>query len=104
MNEISEQHIDEILRREFGSGVAEDGFSARVIRALPPRRRPRPWLLPTAALAGSLLAWLALLPSPLLQQAAQEWLAGSFGATSASVCVLLLGVSMLGCGWALEES
>jgi hypothetical protein len=104
MNEISEQQIDEQLRRDFGDGVPDDGFSARVIRALPPRRRPRPWLLPTAALAGSLLAWLALLPSPLLQQAAQEWLAGSFGATSAGVCVLLLGVSMLGSGWALEES
>jgi hypothetical protein len=103
MNEISDQQIDELLRRDFRGGVPDDGFSGRVIHALPARRRPRPWLLPIAALVGSLLAWLALLPSSLLQQAAQEWIAGSFGATSAGVWMLLLSVSMLGCGWALEE-
>jgi hypothetical protein len=104
MNGISERQIDELLRRDFAGGVAEDGFSVRVTRALPARRKSRPWMLPTAALAGSLLAWLALLPSPLLQQAAQEWVTGNLGATSAGVGVLLLGVSMLGCGWALDES
>lgn len=104
MNDISDQKIDDLLRRQFAGPVPDDGFLARVTRALPARRRPRPWLLPVAALAGSLLAWLTLLPSPLWQQVAHEWLAGGFGASSAGVCVLLVGVSLLGCGWALEES
>jgi hypothetical protein len=104
MNELSDQKIDELLRRDFAGAVADGGFSARVIRALPPRRRRRPWLLPVAALIGGLLASLALLPSPLLQQAATEWLAADIGAAFVVVCVLLFGVSLLGCGWALEEA
>jgi hypothetical protein len=104
MNDISDRQIEELLRRDFSGAVPEDGFSVRVTRALPARRRQLPWLLPTAALAGGLMAWLSLLPSPLLQRAAQEWLAGSFGAASAGVCGLLLGVLLLGCGWALDES
>jgi hypothetical protein len=104
MNEISDERLDDLLRRDFDGAVADDGFSARVMRALPARRRQRPWLLPAAALAGGLLAWLSLLPSALLQQVADEWLGGGLGAASAGVCVLLLGVSVLGCGWALDES
>ncbi|MFP7724262.1 hypothetical protein ACJQWM_02050 [Lysobacter sp. D1-1-M9] len=104
MSEISDQRIHDLLRRNFNGAVPDDGFSAQVTRALPARQRPRPWLLPAAALAGSLLAWVTLLPSPLLQQVAHEWLTGGFGAASAGICVLLLGLSLLSCGWALEES
>lgn len=104
MNNISDRQIDDLLRQHFTGAVPDSGFSARVTRSLPARRRSRPWLLPVAALTGSLLAWLALLPSQLLQQAAHEWLTGGFGVTSAVVCILLLGISLLGCGWALEES
>lgn len=104
MNDMSDEKLDDLLRRAFTGPVEDGGFSARVIRALPTRAPQRPWLLPGAALAGSLLAWLALRPSTLLQQAANEWLAGGFGAASAGVCVLLFGVSVLGCGWALDES
>lgn len=104
MNQPSEQKLDEMLRRGFPGAVADEGFSARVMRALPARRRPRPWLLPAAMLAGVLLTWLTLLPSPLLQQAAREWAAGGLGATSVAVYALLLGVMWLGCSWALEEA
>ena len=104
MSGLSDEKLDELLRGDFVTDVADDGFSARVLRALPSRPRPRPWLLPAAALAGSLFAWLALLPAPLLQQATREWLAGDIGAASAFMCALLLGVALLGCGWALEES
>lgn len=103
MSRLSDQDLDELLRRAFTGAVDDDGFSARVMRALPVRPRPRPWLLPGAAMAGGLLAWWVLLPSPLLQQFAQEWLAGSFGGASAGVCLLSFGVALLGCGWALEE-
>lgn len=102
MTEFSDESLDDLLRRSFAGAVADDGFTARVMHALPARRQ-RPWLLPGAALAGGLLAWLALLPSSLWQQVAQEWLSGGFGMATAGGCVLLLGVSLLGCGWALAE-
>jgi hypothetical protein len=104
MNETSDSQIDDLLRRHFTGPVPDDGFSARVARALPARRGPRPWLLPVAALSGSLAAWVTLMPSPLLQQVAREGIDGGFGATTVALGVLLLAVSLLGCGWALEES
>jgi hypothetical protein len=103
MTDPSDSTLEDALRRGFAGAVADDGFTARVMRALPARRRPRPWLLQGAALSGGLLAWLALLPSPLWRQVAQEWLAGDFGIALAGCCVLALGVSVLGCGWALAE-
>ena len=103
MTQLLDDKIDEWLRRDF-SAVPDDGFTLHVVRALPPRQRQPRWLMPTAALVGSLAAWLTLLPSPLLQQATREWLAGDIGATSAMVCALLLGLGLLGCSWALEES
>ncbi len=104
MSDISDQRIDDLLRRNFNGAVPDDGFSAQVTRALPARQRPRPWLLPVSALVGGLLTWMTLVPSPLWQQAAREWLAGGFGAASSGVCVLVLGLAILGCSWALEES
>jgi hypothetical protein len=104
MDETSNPQIDDLLRRHFNGPVPDDGFSARVARALPARRGPRAWLLPVAALSGSVAAWLTLLPSPLLHQVAHEGIAGGLGVTTATLCVLLLGVSLLGCSWALEES
>lgn len=101
MTELSDEKLDELLRRSFADAPADDGFSARVMRALPPRRQPL--LLPIAVLAGALLACLAILPSPLLRQATSQWLAGDIGASAALVCALLLGVTLLGCAWALEE-
>ena len=104
MAEWSDQKLDDLLRSNFTGAVPDQGFSARVTRALPARQRRRPWLLPAAALAGGLLTWLVLLPAPLFEQAAREWLTGTIGAPSAIVGALVLGVSLLGLGWALEES
>ena len=104
MSELSDEKLDELLRSDFLTDVADDGFSARVLHSLPSRPRPRPWLLPGAALTGGLLAWLTLLPAPLFQHATREWLAGDMGAASAVTCAMLLGLAVLGCSWALEES
>lgn len=102
-HQASDQHLDDLLRRHFPGGVADDGFSARVMRALPKRRDPRHGLLPAAAAAGGVLAWLALMPSPLWQQVAQEWLARDLGAATIGVGALLLGVTIASCAWSLEE-
>lgn len=100
----SDRALDELLRKGFQGEVADAGFSARVMRALPPRRRERPWLLPAAALAGGLLAWLAVLPAQAWQDLAREWLAGEPGPLTLGVGALMLVVSMLGCAWALDEN
>ena len=59
--------LDEILRNDALLTIADDGFSARVMRALPPaafgsRRWLQPALVLGSALAGSLLA-AALAPA-----------------------------------------
>jgi uncharacterized membrane protein (DUF485 family) len=104
MNNLAEEQLEELLRREFAGAVADDGFSARVMRALPRRTRQIAWLLPAVALSGGLLAWLALLPSPLLQGAAREWLAGEAGANLVVLWTVLFGVGLLSCAWAIDES
>jgi hypothetical protein len=103
MTDLDDQKLDDLLRRQFPGAVAEDGFTSRVMRALPPRRAPRPWLVPGAAVAGSVLAWLALMPSPVWQQAAREWLQGDLGAATAGIGVLLMVVTLVSCAWSLEE-
>lgn len=104
LNDASDQQLDDRLRHQFPGAVPDDGFSARVMRHLPPRLQPRPWLLTSAAVAGGLLAWLALMPSPIWQQIAQEWRAGDIGSASAGTGVLLLAIALVSCAWSLEES
>lgn len=101
----SDAELDELLRRSFDDAVPEDdGFSARVVHALPARSRAPGWVLPVAVVVGVLLAWLALVPSPLWQQATREWLDADFRASFAVVCALLLGTGVLGCAWAMDEA
>jgi hypothetical protein len=59
--------LDKLLRHDARMEIADDGFSARVLRALPARvPKERPWLKPAlvmgSAAVGSLLA---VLLSPL---------------------------------------
>lgn len=104
MNDPVDQALEDLLRRDFTGAVADDGFSARVTRVLPPVRRRQPWLIPAVALAGALLSWLALLPSPVFELAASEWLAGAMGPASAVVLSLLLVMGVLGSAWAFDEA
>lgn len=104
MKKLSEQQLDDWLRRDFADDELDDQFTSRVMHVLPPRKRQPALLLPVALVIGAALAWLALLPSPLLQGAAREWLAGDFSATIVILCVFTLGTSLLSVGWALEEA
>lgn len=101
MNEPTDAPLDAWLRRCLDEQPPDDGFTARVMRALPPRRSR--WPLPLALLAGSLLAWLALSPAPLWEQATRQWLSLELGGSALWVCALLLGIGLLSCAWALEE-
>jgi hypothetical protein len=104
MNDPADQALEELLRRDLNGAVADDGFAARVTRALPPVRGRQPWLIPAAALCGALLSWLALLPSPVFELAAREWLLGAAGPASAVVLSLLLVMGLLGTVWAVDEA
>lgn len=104
INEVSDARLDDLLREQFRGPVADEGFAARVMLALPPRREYRRWLLPGAAALGGLLAWVTLMPSPVWQQAVQEWLAGDFGAATAGIGVLMFGVTLASFAWSLEEA
>jgi hypothetical protein len=103
MNDVSNAELDELLRRAFDGAVADDGFSTSVMRALPPRIAPAAGLLPAAALVGGVLTWLTLGPSPLLQDAAQQWLEGQAGTSLILLCAVALTMGVLACAWAAEE-
>jgi hypothetical protein len=103
MNETLDHELDERLRRGFDAAVDDDGFTSRVMQALPPRRRRPAWPLPAAAAVGGLLAWLSLASSGLLELAAREWLAAEPGAPLAFLMALVVGTGLLACAWALEE-
>lgn len=103
-NEIRDDALDALLSREFDGPVIDDGFSARVMGALPPRRPWTTWVLPTAAVVGGAFAWAALAPSPLWREVATEMAAGSSTGAALAFIALLLGLGVLGVAWALEES
>lgn len=105
MNEdLSEDPLEDLLRHEALEAVADEGFTARLMPRLPPRRRPRTLRMPWVAVLGALLSWGALLPSSLWQGAAREWGAGELGAALGLVYLGVLVVALLGCAWALEEA
>ena len=62
MNEPRNDPIERLLREDGRRPVADDGFSLRVGRALPPSRHPHPWLRPALVLGsaaiGAAAAWL----------------------------------------------
>ena len=102
MKDVVEQQIEELLRRDFRA-LDDDGFTAKVMRALPERGpRGAAWL-PVGGLIGGLLGWWSLLPASLLQGATGEWLAGEVGGSLAILYLLLLVVGLLTCAWSLEE-
>lgn len=103
MNEHLDPALDALLRQGFEGPIADEGFVAQVMSALPPRRQRRAWSLPAATLAGVLLAWVALATSPFAGQVAREWQAADVGGGSAMLVALWFAMGLLGCAWALEE-
>lgn len=103
MTGISDETLDALLRREFEGSVEDDGFSARLMRTLPARRTRRQWLMPGLAFSGGLLTWISLLPTSLPELTASASQTGGLSAAVASICALMLTISVLACGWALDE-
>ena len=106
MNDMP-QHDDALERLLLRTGidpVADDGFSDRVLSALPPRRRRRQALVPgiAAVIGASLAAW-QLSGAALVQATAIEWQAGALGPAGTAVLssVIALGAGLV--GWAMTE-
>jgi hypothetical protein len=104
MTDVQDQLIDDLLRREFGRAIPDDGFSSRVVAALPARERPRQWMVPTALVAGGASAWASLWPAELWPLAAEAWAAGSPAAPIMVTLALGLAMGFVACAWALAET
>lgn len=100
MNETSESGIDALLRARFDGEVPDAGFSARVVRHLPQRRRRSGWLPWVGLLAGAGACWLALLLSPLVDMGWRDWLRGDWSGSAvtllAAACTLTLLLALWG--------
>lgn len=105
MTDPADPDLDALLRQHFDAAIPDDdGFTARVITALPPRPRQRPWTLPLAAAAGTALTWTSIAPAPLWQLAADAWTTGNASTPVIVTGSLILLLAMAACGWALAES
>jgi hypothetical protein len=96
--------IDALLRQQFDGPVPDDGFSARVMQRLPPRRRHVTWPLWAGILVGAGACWSSLLFSPLLRAGWQDWLAGELSMPAFVLLVAMAGMSALAGWWCVAEA
>ncbi|WMJ69429.1 hypothetical protein [Stenotrophomonas sp. 24(2023)] len=95
--------IDALLRGQFAGPVADEGFSARVMQHLPPRRRTR-WPLWAGAGLGVLACAVTLARAPLLRAGWGDWLAGAPSPAGAATWAIALAVAALVMAWGLAEA
>jgi hypothetical protein len=101
---MNDDAIEALLRRQFEGPVADDGFSERVMRQLPPRRRRIAWPLWLGLLAGACACWLSLAGTPLLHAGWRDWLDGELSAPAMGLLLAVAGMAWLALGWTLAES
>ncbi len=105
MNESHDDDIlDALLRQQFEGPVADDGFSERVMRHLPPRRRRVAWPLWLGVLAGIAACWTCLAHAPLLHLGWRDWMAGELSPSVIGTWLAMAALSVLALGWGLMES
>lgn len=104
MNDPHDSSIDALLRQHFDGPVADAGFSDRVMRQLPARRRARRWQLPVGILAGLGACLWSLSSTPLIRAGWQDWMRGSLSSAAVIMLLTLMGMSLMASWWALTEN
>jgi hypothetical protein len=104
MNDPHDSPIDALLRQHFEGPVADDGFSDRVMRQLPARRRAHRWQLPVGLLAGLGACVWSLSSTPVVRAGWQDWMSGSLSSAAVIMLLALMGMPVLASWWALTES
>lgn len=104
MNELHDDAIEALLRTHFEGPVADAGFSDRVMRSLPPRRRRNMWPPCLGVLAGMAACLWSLKASPLLQAGWRAWLGGELSVPVFGMWLMIAAMSWLALGWGLAES
>ena len=98
--------LDALLAQQCIQPIANDGFSERVMAALP-ERRATPFgrmLLVGACTIGALLAAWQLSEAEILRTAIGELQQADAGFASTLVLTTLLALGLGLCGWALDEA
>ena len=104
MNQNDADPIDALLRKQFDGPVPDGGFSERVMRRLPARRRRNGWPLLAGVFAGAAACWLSLSSSPLLHAGWRDWMHGEFSGPALILLLAMVGMSLLALGWTLAEA
>ncbi len=103
MNPRNDDAIDALLRAQFEGPVRDEGFSERVMQALPPRRRRVDWPLRAGIAAGVVACWLSLLSAPVLQAGWSAWASGRLTASAIALLLAVAAMSLLALGWSVAE-
>lgn len=104
MNPIRDDDIDALLRRSFDGPAPDAGFSDRVMRQLPPRRRRSAWPLVTGLFVGAVLCSLSLCTSSLWHAAWSGLRAGEWSSSTVILLSAMAGMSLLALAWSLAEA
>lgn len=106
MSPLPQDEIEALLRKQFDGPVADGGFSDRLMRQLPRRRRRRrsTWPLWAGVGTGATACWLALLQSPLLWFGWRDSIHGEWSAASVSMLLVMLVMVVLALAWAVVEA
>ena len=104
MNQTQDDEVEALLRQQFDGPVCDDGFSERLMKRLPKRRRRITWPVWGGILVGVVACWLAMLRSPLLRIGWWDWMGNHWSAPAVTVLLVALGMAMLAVAWGVAES
>lgn len=104
MSASPEDELETLLRECFDGPVADAGFSDRIIRSLPPRRRRILWPRWVGIAAGAIVCGLALARSPLLRAGWLDSVQGIWSAPAIALTTSTLLMSVLALAWAMAEA
>lgn len=99
MNDPQDDLLETLLRRSFDGPVRDDGFTDRLMRDLPPRRRRIAWPLWLGLLIGSAACWLSLLRVPALLVGWRDGLAGELSSHVIGLWLVMGLLALLAVGW-----